>query len=615
MSRSLWRTLLSLLAVAAVLGLAACGGDEESADEGSGGTPATTEPGASGNVTEELFKGTAADNIANPEEGGKKGGKITMLNAGDVTYIDPGTSYYSVDWAVFSAVHRNLYSYTPQDPTKPVPDLAETEPQISEDGKTVTVKIREGVMFSEPVNREVTSADVKYAIERGFSANVNNGYARVYMGDIVGAPVEQGDYVEIPGIETPDKYTIVFKLKKTTSGGLLGALSLPISAPVPKEYAQKYDRQNPSTYGEYAVFTGPYKFDADASGKVQGVGYQPGKRIRLVRNPEYVDVGDFRPAYVDEWEISIGNEDSGVAARRVLTGENLVMGDIEPPASQLKRLLQDNKTELSAVSGGGWRMISMDNSRPPFDDLDVRKATIAGFDRVAARQQRGGEAIGPIAQHFIPPGMPGFDESGGIEGFPEFDWLAKPDGDRALSAEYFKKAGYASGKYEGNETVLIVGDGAEPDRSIAQITEQQLNEMGFKTQLRLLERASMFTRFCNAPKSDATVCPSVGWQKDFADAQSMLDPTFSGSAIIESGNSNWPEIDNPEINQAINQAKLVTDPDERAQAWADANKLIVGQAPSISYMWDYQTTAASPNVRGVQNAYTTLWDFNYTSLR
>jgi peptide/nickel transport system substrate-binding protein len=614
MSRSLLRAMLSLLAIAAVLTLAACGGDEGD-EQGSGGTPATSEPGASGNVTEELFRGSAADNIANPTEGGKKGGKITMLNAGDVTYIDPGTSYYSVDWAVFSGMHRALYAYTPQDSETPVPDLAASEPQISEDGKTVTIKIREGVMFSKPVDREVTSADVKYAIERGFSANVNNGYARPYMGDIIGAPVEQGDYQEIPGIETPDKYTVVFKLKKSSAAGLIGALSLPLSAPVPKEYAQKYDKENPSTYGQYQVFTGPYKFETDSSGKVQGVGYVPGKRIHIVRNPDYVNVGDFRPAFVDEWEISIGNEDSGVAARRVLTGESLVMGDIEPPANQLKRLLQDNKEQLSAVSGGGWRMISMDNSRPPFDDLNVRKAFIAGFDRVAARQQRGGEAIGPMAQHFIPPGMPGFDESGGLEGFPEADWLAKPEGDRALSAEYFKKAGYTSGKYEGDETVLVVGDSAEPDRSIAQITEQQLREMGFKTQLRLLERASMFTRFCNAPKSDATVCPSMGWQKDFADPQSMLDPTFSGSAIIESGNSNWPEIDNPDINKAIADAKLVVDPDERAQAWADVNKLLVMQAPSITYMWDYQTSAVSPNVRGVQNSYTTLWDFNYTSLR
>ncbi len=52
----------------------------------------------------------------------------------------------------------------------------------------------------------------------------------------------------------------------------------------------------------------------------------------------------------------------------------------------------------------------------------------------------------------------------------------------------------------------------------------------------------------------------------------------------------------------------MTDPAERAQAWADVNKMIMEQAPSIPYMWDYQAVAASPNVRGVQNGYSTTWD-------
>jgi peptide/nickel transport system substrate-binding protein len=245
----------------------------------------------------------------------------------------------------------------------------------------------------------------------------------------------------------------------------------------------------------------------------------------------------------------------------------------------------------------------------------VRKAVIAGFNRAAARQQRGGEALGPIAQHLIPPGMAGFEESNAEQGWvDEMDWLASEEGDRAKSAEYFKAAGFASGKYEGDEELLIVGDNAEPDKSISQITEQQLNEMGFKTTLRLVTRDTMFTKFCNVPDSEVHVCPSVGWAQDFADPQTMLDPTFNGNNIFETSNSNWPELDVPEVNEAIEAAKLVTDPAERATEWANVNKLIMEQAPSIPYMWDYQATVASPNVRGVQNGYSTTWDLNFTSI-
>src|ERR671914_170130 len=444
---------------------------------------------------------------------------------------------------------------------------------------------------------------------------VANGYAGIYFGDLVGAPEGGGKYKEIPGIETPDDQTIVFKLEKGTGAALAGALAMPISIPVPKEYAQQYDKSTPSTYGEeHAVYTGPYMIESDDDGKATG--YVPGRRIHVVRNPDYAPVDDFRPAFLDEIDIQGGNEDTAVATRRILSGESMASGEIEPPANQLERLLESNKTELSAVPGGGWRMISMDTSRPPFDDIDVRKAVIAGFNRAAVRQQRGGEALGPISQHLIPPGMAGFEESGGLEGWTdEMDWLAKPEGDRTKSEEYFKKAGFASGKYEGDEELLLVADNAEPEKSIAQITEQQLNEMGFKTSLRLVTRDTMIARFCNVPDSEVHVCPSVGWSQDFADPQTMLDPTFNGNNIIPTQNSNWPELDVPEINEKIEAAKLVTDPAERTQAWADVNHDIMAQAPTITYMWDYQSVVASPNVRAVQNQYSTTWDWSFTSIR
>jgi peptide/nickel transport system substrate-binding protein len=257
----------------------------------------------------------------------------------------------------------------------------------------------------------------------------------------------------------------------------------------------------------------------------------------------------------------------------------------------------------------------MDTSRPPFDDLDVRKAVIAGFNRTSARQQRGGEALGPIAQHYIPPGMAGFEESNGADGWPEFDWMRKPEGDRALAAKYFRAAGYASGRYEGGETLLLVSDNAEPDRSIAQITEQQLNEMGFETKLRLVTRDTMLTKFCQVSGAEVSVCPSFGWAQDYSDPQTVLDPTFNGDLILEASNVNWPELDDPDVNAALDKAKEIADPAERAEAFAAANKLIVAQAPAIPYMWDYQSAVASPNVRGVQNTYSTTWDWTFTSIR
>ena len=93
---------------------------------------------------------------------------------------------------------------------------------------------------------------------------------------------------------------------------------MPISVPVPKEFAQQYDKETPSTYGEeYAVYTGPYMIENDAEGKT--IGYEPGKRIHLVRNPNWDASTDYKPAYLDSITIEEGNDDLTVASRRTLS--------------------------------------------------------------------------------------------------------------------------------------------------------------------------------------------------------------------------------------------------------------------------------------------------------
>src|SRR5918996_1298764 len=170
--------------------------------------------GCGGGGSSEKDAGSAA-----PTEG-KQGGKLTMLWTDDVDNIDPGITYYQMGYMVSYATQRPLYSWKPDNGETPVPDLAESDPETSRDGRTVTVKIRDGVRFSPPVSREVTSEDVKYAIERGFFNTVNNGYAGAYFGDVVGAKPGVKPGTEIKGIRTPDDRTIVFKLSRG-SGGVL----------------------------------------------------------------------------------------------------------------------------------------------------------------------------------------------------------------------------------------------------------------------------------------------------------------------------------------------------------------------------------------------------------
>jgi len=124
----------------------------------------------------------------------------------------------------------------------------------------------------------------------------------------------------------------------------------------------------------------------------------------------------------------------------------------------------------------------------------------------------------------------------------------------------------------------------------------------------------MYTRFCNSPPANVAICPNVSWGKDFGDAQTILDPTFNGKNIIQQGNSNWPELDVPEINEAMADAALLTEPQERADAWAKIDHMVTEQAPVVNWIWDKQTLLRSANVNGAVSEFNAMWDLSWTSV-
>ena len=567
--------LVACLTAALSFGVAACGSSNNDKSSGSG-------------------------SAAVPK--GKQGGTVTALASGDVDYMDPGATYYTFGYQVAYSVQRSLYYYNPATGQKQIPDIAAGDPEISADSKTITVKLQPGIKFSPPVNREITSSDIKYAFERSFSANVPNGYATSYFSGLEGAPkAPTKGPQDIPGIQTPDKSTIVFKLTKPTARAVAAALVMPITMPVPKEYAAKFDAKNPSTYNTHVVFTGPYMVENDSAGNLTG--WKPGKSIKAIRNPNWDAKTDFRPAYLDGWDIQEGNNDGAVASRRILQGQNLVQGDGAPPAQVLKQALTRYKSQLAFSSAGGTRYIALNTTIKPFDNINVRKAILAGFDRSALRLTRGGKIVGPIAWGYLPPSFPGHTESGGLKAPAQFDYLQSDTGDPALAASYMKKAGYPSGKYTGSEKLLTIATNADPGKKTAESAQSQFEKLGFKLNFRVVPQDTLYTKFCSVPASKYAICPNVGFFKDYYDAQTLLEPTFSGKAINPSNNSNWPMLNDPKVNDLIAKANTIAPGPERDKAWAQVNLAVTALAPAIPFVWDQQPIVWSKNVQMVVDDY------------
>ncbi len=597
MTRSIRTMTLVVLAGVFALVLAACGSSSSSSS--SGGTSTSVTGGIQSPASES-------------HGGGKKGGVLNVVNHEDFEHIDPGQSYFSVDYEAVYATSRPLYSYKPNTFKEVTPDMAESAPEISPDSKTIKIKIRKGVHFGPPVNREVTSADVAYALDRGANASVANPYFGAYFGSIEGAKKANGG--PIAGIRTPDKNTLELKLTEPKAAIVTAALVLPVSAPVPQEYAKSFDAKKPSEYGNHQVATGPYMWKADSSGKILGIGYQPGKSATLVRNPNWSAATDFRPAYVDQINIAIGG-DTTVIGRQVLEGTSLVQNDT-PAQSIVKLAYEKYKSQLQISPGAGDHYVAVNNSHGPFTNVNLRKAFWAGLNREAMDKARGGALVTNVQTHFIYPEISGFEQAGGLAG-PKVDYNEHPQGDKAVAEKYLKLAGYPSGKYTGTQTLQVVGSTGSPASTDAELTDQALKNLGFKTKLNLVDQSVMYSKYCGVTTEEIDVCPNVGWLADFGDPQAVLSVPFDGKNIVTNGtNSNWGQVNHAAINKAMTAAENVVGTAARAAAWAKVDNELVAEAVAIPYDWDKQPSIESKNVAGVGDVWNLgSWDYNFTSLK
>jgi peptide/nickel transport system substrate-binding protein len=544
--------------------------------------------------------------------GGHRGGVLTAFDETDFESLDPGQAYYSLDYEVVYATQRPLYSYRPNS-LQPVPDLAAGPPHISADAKTVTVMLRHGVRFSPPVNREVTSEDVAYAIERGANPHVANPYVHAYFEAIEGMPRAEGG--PIAGIRTPNRHEIVFKLTAPLGQIVADALALPLTAPVPRSYAQRFDRRPQSDYGAHEVATGPYMLANDRSGRVLGIGYRPGDSATLVRNPNWRRSTDFKPAYLRAIHIDIGSTEQRIG-QKVLNSADYV--ENEPPAlSVISEAFEHHRSQLEISPGAGDHYIGIDSARGPFSNIDLRKALWAALDRVALDAVRGGRLLASPASHFLYPMIPGFDQAGGTEGprGPQFDFDEHPQGDLEVAEKYLRLAGYP-GRYTGSEVVSIVGAKGEPAELDAEIVNETVKSLGFKTDFKVVETATMYAKYCNVPANEPDICPNVGWIADFEDPQTVLDITFNGHFINQTGNVNWGQTNVPAINEAMTAAEAVVGAAARAQAWAKIDDELVEDAAAIPFDWDSQANIEGTHVRGVGDLWDVgEWDYSWTSLR
>jgi peptide/nickel transport system substrate-binding protein len=572
---------IRLFAVVLALGLtaAACGGGD---DEGGGGATSSNQEVSSEQIP--------------------KGGTLKIAGTSDVDFMDPAAMYYTVSWFLARGTLRQLVSYPPvadvEEQLKVQPDLATDTGQSNDEFTEWTFTIKDGVTFGKALGgedipnvtgEEINCDDIKYGLERVAIPSVGGGYPFYY--DILEGwqDFADGKADEVTGIECTDDKTIVFHLTEPAGDWPL-RVAMPAASPVPKEYAQQFDKEKDSNYDNHVVSSGPYYISE----------WSPEERIRLDRNPDYpADTDDIRPAYVDsvDWKLGFDND---VGVQQVQDGDYELGLDVAPQGPALEQTLNDPdlKSRLINEPSQCVRYVFLNTTIEPFDKLEVRQAVNYAVDRANLKRLEGGPVTGAIATSIIPPGMNGYLSP------EEYNPFESPNmsGDIDKAKQLMSDAGYPDG-FDGE--LNFVGASDPPHDRYAESVRSDLEALGF-TNLNVKTPAfpNQYTQFYQVTDSETAIGTSAGWCKDYNDAVTYFDPLWNGENISTTGsNQVYTEYNDPELNKAINEAGQLTGT-ERDEAWQEVNRMATESGAWVPWTWDNETIVYSENlVNPIYNAF------------
>ena len=505
----------------------------------------------------------------------------------------------------------------------PVPDLATSIPKPTNGGKTWTFKLKTGIKFGPPVNREITSKDVKYAIER-LARPKNGAQYGFYFNVIKGLTAYgKGESKSVSGIKTPNAKTIVFTLTEP-AGDFPQRLGLPAAGPIPQEVAKCFEGK-PGAYGRFVISSGPYMIEGSdalnigSCGAMKPIsGYDGKTSLTFVRNPTYKASTDSKKAREnnpDRFEFTVDTNLDDIYNK-------IAAGDLEdeyatasPKVFREYSLNASKRKYLRTNSGDQTYYVTMNLTQPPFDDVHVRRAMNWVMDRNSLRKAWGGPIAGEIAEHIMPNSMVG----GKLNGFQPF----KTPGDRGNATK--AKAEMKQSKYANSggvcsakecKGVLLIQDVRTADKGILPVVLSSAKKIGITFTVRTVNGAYPVIQ---TPSKNIPISTRPRWGKDYADPSTFIDPLFYGGNIIPSGNTNYAlvglttsqagqmgikgSISNvPSIDKLANACRAKVG-NARLTCYAGIDRVLTTQVvPWVPYMWANQVNVLGPN--------TTAWAFD-----
>ncbi|WP_439827662.1 ABC transporter substrate-binding protein SapA [Aeromonas enteropelogenes] len=438
--------------------------------------------------------------------------------------------------------------------------------QISEDGLTYTLTLRQGVTFHQTPwftpTRTLNAEDVVFTYAR--QLDLLHPYHQVSGGDY---PYfySLGQDQLIKRVYAKDPQTVVFELNQPNAS-FLATLASDYAVILSAEYAdQMLKAGTPALLDSRPIGTGPFRFKE----------YRHNEFIRYLRHPGYWG-GEAR---IEQLVYDITPRSSKRLAK-LLTGECDVMST--PVASQLSVIKQHPDLNLSVQSGMNVAFLALNTRKPPFNDIKVRQA-IASAINVDNLLQAVYFDTGLPANSLLPSLSWGYNPS-----------LPQRKQDLKRARLLLKQAGLE----QGFEMQVLVQPDARPYNpdaiKTAQLMRNDLARVGIR--LKIVQQAwPVIERRLMKGQYDSLLS---GWIADNADPDNFFRQLLSCSAV-ERGN-NYSRWCNPAFDQLLDDAVTTPQLAFRLRNYYYAQTLLNEQLPLIPLAHALRTQISRSDIEGLQ---------------
>ena len=516
-------------------------------------TGATTKPAATAAATAAAKPTTqVAAQPSGPQE--------ISVNAlqGEPDNLDPNRSSFSTEGAVIRQVFEPLLTFDKD--LKPVPAAASGY-DVSQDGRTYTFHLKQGAKWSD--GQPVTAKDFVYSYKRILDPNIAAEYASFFAdAGIVGAADYNGGKgsADNVGIKAVDDNTLEIQVESPV-GYFPNLVALWVVPPLREDIIQKAGdawAQDPSTY----IGNGPFKMSE----------WVHQDHIMLVPNANYSGTA---PKLQKVTFLMVTNGEADYAAYRNNERDWTLVPDADVQAVRGDSELSKQSVEYTELTTF-W--LIMNNAKKPLDNPSVRKALSKAIDRSAMIRDVGA-GVGKPATSMIPPGMPGYQADLGKD--IDFD----ANGAKQLLSD----AGFSDPSQFPQMHFRFATTSANQAR--AEFIQAQLKQnLGINIVLDSMESKAYQAAF----KDKDFDLAFGGWGADYPDPQDWMASLFGCKA-----SNNKFNYCNQQFDQASAKGDTGTDLNQRLQAYAEAQKILVQDLPVAPLFYRGRMVLVKPWVQNM----------------